>query len=140
MVPGRWRPRPGFRIEPDSRFSQSTVTRASLCGWLTPRPFHPSKTCSEPEEVREVVTGQLHGSALFAARFRENAARSLLLPRARPGSRTPLWLQRQRSADLLAVAARYPDFPVLAETYRECLTEVFDIPALTELMRGVQIG
>jgi len=92
----------------------------------------------EPEDVREAVTAQLHGSALFAARFRENAARALLLPRMRPGSRTPLWLQRQRSADLLNVAARYPDFPILAETYRECLTDVFDIPALIEIMRGVQ--
>lgn len=91
----------------------------------------------QPDEVREAVAAQLHGSSLFASRFRENAARALLLPRTRRGARTPLWLQRQRSADLLKVAARYPDFPILAETYRECLTDVFDIPALVELMRGV---
>ena len=92
----------------------------------------------EPEEVREAVTAQLHGSALFASRFRENAARALLLPRLRPGSRTPLWLQRQRSADLLRVASRYPDFPILAETYRECLGDVFDLDALSELMRRIR--
>ena len=92
----------------------------------------------EPEEVRELVTSQLHGSALFAARFRENAARSLLLPRRRPGQRTPLWQQRQRSADLLQVAGRHPDFPILLETYRECLSDVFDMEALSTLMRQVR--
>lgn len=92
----------------------------------------------EPEEVQEEVTAQLHGSALFASRFRENAARALLLPRLRPGSRTPLWLQRQRSADLLKVASRFPDFPILAETYRECLLDVFDLGALTDLMTRIR--
>ncbi|HZT96920.1 MAG TPA: DEAD/DEAH box helicase, partial [Chloroflexota bacterium] len=92
----------------------------------------------DPDEVRDAVTSVLYGSALFASRFRENAARALLLPRRRPGSRTPLWLQRQRSADLLGVASRYPDFPILAETYRECLVDVFDLPALTDLMRGIR--
>ena len=66
-------------------------------------------------------------SALFASRFRENAARALLLPRRRPGTRTPLWQQRQRAADLLAVASRYGSFPILVETYRECLSDVFDL-------------
>jgi ATP-dependent helicase Lhr and Lhr-like helicase len=88
----------------------------------------------EPEEVEEAVTEQLHGSALFAARFRENAARALLLPRRRPGERTPLWKQRQRSHDLLQVAAQHPGFPILVETYRECLSDVFDMNALTALM------
>jgi ATP-dependent helicase Lhr and Lhr-like helicase len=92
----------------------------------------------DPEDVREAVTAQLHGSALFASRFRENAARALLLPKLRPGSRTPLWLQRQKSADLLKVAARYPDFPILAETYRECLSDVFDLEALAGLMRRIR--
>jgi len=92
----------------------------------------------DPEEVTELVTAQLHGSALFAARFRENAARALLLPRRRPGQRTPLWMQRQKSADLLQVAAGHPDFPILIETYRECLRDVFDLAALSELMRGVR--
>ena len=92
----------------------------------------------DPEEVTELVTAQLHGSALFASRFRENAARALLLPRRRPGQRTPLWMQRQKSADLLQVAAAHPDFPILIETYRECLRDVFDLAALSGLMRGVR--
>ncbi|HEV3231311.1 MAG TPA: DEAD/DEAH box helicase [Candidatus Dormibacteraeota bacterium] len=92
----------------------------------------------DPEEVRELVTAQLRGSALFASRFRENAARSLLLPRRRPGQRTPLWQQRQRSATLLQVAARHPEFPILLETYRECLSDVFDMDGLVDLMAQVR--
>ncbi len=92
----------------------------------------------EPEEIEALVVGELANSALFAARFRENAARALLLPRRRPGSRTPLWQQRQRAADLLAVASRHGDFPILLETYRECLRDVFDLPALTELMTSIR--
>ena len=84
-----------------------------------------------------LVVGRLASSALFASRFRENAARALLLPRRRPGIRTPLWQQRQRAADLLAVASRYGSFPILVETYRECLSDVFDIPALREILAGV---
>ncbi|MEX2183314.1 MAG: helicase-related protein, partial [Chloroflexota bacterium] len=89
------------------------------------------------EEVEDLVVGQLSSSALFASRFRENAARALLLPRRRPGTRTPLWQQRQRAADLLAVASRYGSFPILVETYRECLSDVFDLPALREILGGV---
>jgi ATP-dependent Lhr-like helicase len=89
------------------------------------------------EEVEDLVVGRLGGSAMFAARFRENAARALLLPRRRPGSRTPLWLQRQRSAGLLAVASRYGSFPIIVETYRECLADLFDLPALREVLAGV---
>ncbi len=92
----------------------------------------------EPEEIEALVVGELANSALFAARFRENAARALLLPRRRPGSRTPLWQQRQRAADLLAVASKHGDFPILLETYRECLRDVFDLPALTELMTAIR--
>ncbi len=92
----------------------------------------------DPDEVTELVTAQLHGSALFASRFRENAARALLLPRRRPGQRTPLWMQRQKSADLLQVASGHPDFPILIETYRECLRDVFDLGALSDLMRNVR--
>ena len=92
----------------------------------------------EPEEIRELVTAELHGSALFASRFRENAARALLLPRRRPGERTPLWQQRQRSHDLLQVASKHPDFPILIETYRECLSDVFDMDALRELMTQIR--
>jgi ATP-dependent Lhr-like helicase len=91
----------------------------------------------EPDELEDLVVGQLSTSALFASRFRENAARALLLPRRRPGTRTPLWQQRQRSADLLAVASRYGSFPILVETYRECLSDVFDLPGLREILAGV---
>ena len=91
----------------------------------------------EPDEVEDLVVGQLSTSALFASRFRENAARALLLPRRRPGTRTPLWQQRQRSADLLAVASRYGSFPILVETYRECLSDVFDLPGLRDILGGV---
>ncbi len=91
----------------------------------------------EPDEIEDLVVGGVASSALFASRFRENAARALLLPRRRPGTRTPLWQQRQRAADLLAVASRYGSFPILVETYRECLSDVFDLPALTEVLGGV---
>ncbi len=92
----------------------------------------------EPEEVEDRVVGQLERSALFAARFRENAARALLLPRRRPGSRTPLWAQRLRAQNLLAVAREYPAFPIMLETYRECLQDVFDLPGLVELMGALR--
>ena len=91
----------------------------------------------DPEELEDLVVGQLATSALFASRFRENAARALLLPRRRPGTRTPLWQQRQRAADLLAVASRYGSFPILVETYRECLSDVFDLAALREILTDV---
>ena len=91
----------------------------------------------EADEVEDLVVAQVANSALFASRFRENAARALLLPRRRPGTRTPLWQQRQRSADLLAVASRYGSFPILVETYRECLSDVFDLDALREILSGV---
>jgi ATP-dependent Lhr-like helicase len=92
----------------------------------------------EPEEVQSLVSAQLPGSALFAARFRDNAARSLLLPKRRPGQRTPLWQQRMRSAALLQVAGQYPDFPILAETWREVMSDHFDMPALTALLRSIR--
>jgi ATP-dependent helicase Lhr and Lhr-like helicase len=92
----------------------------------------------DPDEIEELVLQSLPDTALFAARFRENAARALLLPRRRPGQRTPLWQQRQRSADLLKVAARYPSFPVLLETTRECLRDVFDLPALKEVLADLR--
>jgi ATP-dependent Lhr-like helicase len=90
-----------------------------------------------PDDVEDVVVGQVATSALFASRFRENAARALLLPRRRPGTRTPLWQQRQRAADLLSVASRYGSFPILVETYREVLSDVFDLPALREVLGGI---
>jgi ATP-dependent Lhr-like helicase len=92
----------------------------------------------DPDEVQTLVSAQLPSSALFAARFRENAARSLLLPRRRPGQRTPLWQQRMRSANLLQVAGQYPDFPILAETWREVMSDHFDMPALTNFLRAIR--
>ncbi len=93
-----------------------------------------------PDEVPARVTEQLGGSALFASRFRECAARSLLLPRRRPDRRQPLWQQRQRAAQLLEVASRFPSFPVILETVRECLQDVFDVPGLQQLMRDLGSG
>src|SRR4029434_4286838 len=90
-----------------------------------------------PEDIEDLVVGQVANSALFASRFRENAARALLLPRRRPGTRTPLWQQRQRASDLLSVASRYGSFPILVETYRECLSDVFDLDALRDILGGV---
>jgi ATP-dependent Lhr-like helicase len=91
----------------------------------------------EPDEVEQAVTAELGGSALFGARFRENAARALLIPRAYPGRRTPLWQQRLKAQNLLEVARRYDDFPIVLETYRECLRDVLDLPGLQELLRGL---
>ncbi|MFN0146192.1 MAG: DEAD/DEAH box helicase [Dehalococcoidia bacterium] len=90
-----------------------------------------------PDEVEELVINRLADTPLFAAHFRENAGRALLLPRNRPGQRSPLWLQRQRSANLLAVASRYGSFPIILETYRECLRDVFDLPGLKEILAQV---
>jgi ATP-dependent Lhr-like helicase len=87
----------------------------------------------EPEELDQLVTTEVGGSALFASRFRECAARALLLPRYNPGRRSPLWQQRQRSAQLLEVARKYPSFPIILETVREVLQDVYDLPALAEL-------
>jgi ATP-dependent Lhr-like helicase len=91
----------------------------------------------EPDEVEDLVVRELANSALFGARFRENAARALLLPRAYPGKRTPLWQQRLKAQSLLEVAKRYGQFPIVLETYRECLQDVFDLPALKDLLRGL---
>ncbi|HWM14125.1 MAG TPA: hypothetical protein VNO56_06560, partial [Gaiellaceae bacterium] len=91
-----------------------------------------------PEELEDLVVAELGGTALFGARFRENAARALLIPRRRPGQRTPLWQQRLKAQGLLQVARRYPDFPVVLETYRECLQDVFDLPALRALLAALR--
>ncbi len=88
----------------------------------------------EPDEIEDLVVAELGSSALFGARFRENAARALLIPRARPGKRTPLWQQRLKSQSLLDVAKKYGEFPVVLETYRECLRDVLDVPGLVELL------
>ena len=91
----------------------------------------------EPDAVEDMVVRELSGSALFGARFRENAARALLLPRAYPGKRTPLWQQRLKAQSLLEVAKRYGQFPIVLETYRECLQDVLDLPGLEQLLRGL---
>jgi len=91
----------------------------------------------EPDEIEQLVTAEVGGSALFAARFRECAARALLLPRRNPGRRSPLWQQRQRAAQLLQVASEYGSFPIVLETMRECLQDVFDLPGLVSLMRDI---
>jgi len=91
----------------------------------------------EPDEVEAQITAELGGSALFGARFRENASRALLIPRAYPGKRTPLWQQRLKAQNLLEVARRYADFPIVLETYRECLRDVLDVPGLQELLRSL---
>ncbi len=92
----------------------------------------------DPDDVEALVTAEAGGSALFAARFRESAARALLLPRRNPGKRSPLWQQRQRSAQLLSVASQYGSFPIVLETMREVLQDVYDVPGLVALMRSVQ--
>ncbi len=91
----------------------------------------------EPDELEQIVTDEVGGSALFASRFRESAARALLMPRLNPGRRSPLWQQRQRSAQLLEVARRYPTFPIILETLREVLQDVYDLPALLKIARGI---
>ena len=92
----------------------------------------------DPDEVEELVVAELGDTALFGARFRENAARALLIPRRRPGERTPLWQQRLKAQGLLQVARKYGSFPVILETYRECLQDVFDLPALKGLLAGLR--
>ena len=120
--------------------------------WL-PRPLKPSRDAYrlpdadeapspelvtlEPDEIEDLIVGELGGSALFGARFREAAGRSLLIPRAYPGKRTPLWQQRLRAQSLLEVAKDFPRFPVTLETYREVLRDVLDLPALTEILRDI---
>ena len=91
-----------------------------------------------PDEIEELVVQEVGQSALFGARFRENAARALLIPRRRPDQRTPLWQQRLKAQSLLQVARRYGSFPIILETYRECLQDVFDLPALKRLLQGLR--
>jgi ATP-dependent Lhr-like helicase len=111
---------------PDTEFVDDTVPpQADIAVFAT-------------DEIEAMVTAEVGGSALFAARFRECAARALLLPRRNPGRRSPLWQQRQRSAQLLSVASEYGSFPVVLETMRECLQDVFDVPGLIQLMRDVE--
>jgi len=118
----------------------------------TPAPLAPANTAFDSDqppvgasdvafdkgEIAQIVTDQVGGSALFASRFRECAARALLLPRRSPGKRTPLWQQRQRAAQLLQVASEFGSFPIVLEAVRECLQDVFDVPGLTEVMGDLE--
>lgn len=92
----------------------------------------------EPADIEDLVMSQLANSALFASVFRENAGRALLLPRRRGEGRTPLWQQRLKAKVLLAAAQRYPSFPIVLETYRHCLRDIFDVPALVTLLQDIQ--
>jgi ATP-dependent Lhr-like helicase len=92
----------------------------------------------DPDEVEHVLVDELARSSVFASHFRENAARALLLPRRRPGQRTPLWAQRLRAQQLMGVALRFPAFPITLETYREVLRDVFDLPALVDVLREIR--
>ncbi len=92
----------------------------------------------DPDEIEDLLLVELAQSALYGARFRESASRALLIPRRRPGQRTPLWQQRLKAQSLLQVARRYPQFPIVLETYRECLQDVFDLPALRSILRNIR--
>ena len=98
----------------------------------------PEQLLPRSEDVKELVIEQLGNSAVFASTFRENSARALLLPRRRPGKRTPLWAQRLKAQNLLAVARNHPNFPIILETYRHCLQDIFDVPSLKELLQMIE--
>src|SRR6185503_9062962 len=119
-----------FRL-PDTEFD-------TAAGSNDPRHELMSLIALDADDVHDLVTTEIGGSALFAARFRECAARALLLPRRRPDRRQALWQQRQRSAQLLAVASQYASFPIILETVRECVQDVFDVPGLSALMREIE--
>ncbi len=99
---------------------------------------HDDQLIPDPDEVEAILVDELARSSVFATHFRENAARALLLPRRRPGQRTPLWAQRLRAQQLMGVALRFPAFPITLETYREVLRDVFDVPALVDTLRKVR--
>ncbi len=116
------------------------VLRLPDAGWAeeaTAAPDLLETIVLDPDEVAALVTDQIGSSALFASRFRECAGRALLLPKRRPDKRQALWQQRQRASQLLEVASEYPSFPIVLEAVRECVQDVFDVPALVELMRAI---
>ena len=147
---GRWPCRPGCASGSGSTSRPCTATTASSSGCRTSsstataatvrarRRARSSCSPSSPTRSTTLVTDEIGGSAVFAARFRECAARALLLPRRRPDRRQPLWQQRQRAAQLLEVASRYPTFPIVLEAVREVVQDVFDVPGLTSLMRDLE--
>ncbi len=125
---------------PDMGYADPTADPGDADAWGAPSapPDLMEHIVLDPEEVTALVTELVGGSALFASRFRECAARALLMPRMNPNKRTPLWQQRQRSAHLLGVASNYPAFPIVLEAVRECLQDVFDLPALVDLMGRIR--
>ena len=129
---------PGFGRRPRSGDDLERRRHRGAACRIGARPRTPACCCPDPDEIEDLVVRELGGSALFAAHFREAAGRALLIPRHRPGQRAPLWMQRKRAADLLAVAARFGSFPIVLETFRECLQDVFDLPALVELARRLR--
>ena len=136
--PGAWRCRGASARSTASSPTRSGPTTGSSSTSPTPTSRRAPTSCSStPTSSRTPSSPSSGTSALFGARFRENAARSLLIPRAYPGKRTPLWQQRLKSQSLLEVARRYAQFPIILETYRECLRDVLDLPGLTELLRGL---
>ena len=141
-----WSMAAAARVRATGRFAEADVeTLWTDDGFVirfpdTDEPPESSLLLPEPGEIESLVTGQLGRTAVFAARFREAAARALLLPRWRAGARSPLWQQRKRAADLLAVASAYPSFPLLLETYRECLRDVFDMQGLVATLKRVRAG
>ncbi|WP_156656090.1 ATP-dependent helicase [Mycobacterium sp. 852002-51971_SCH5477799-a] len=136
-VARRLRERYGIDEKPTASDDGVVVRLPDMLSDTTDTPPGADLFVFDAEEVDPIVTAEVGGSALFASRFRECAARALLLPRRHPGRRSPLWQQRQRAAQLLEVARKYPDFPVVLETIRECLQDVYDVPALTQLMTGI---
>ncbi|MFB8169494.1 DEAD/DEAH box helicase [Kitasatospora purpeofusca] len=126
-------------LSPDFDFGGPAAAPGALTGPVTDdAPVGADAALFDPQEIEQLVTDQVGGSALFASRFRECAGRALLLPRRSPGKRTPLWQQRRRAAQLLEVAAEYGSFPIVLEAVRECLQDVFDVPGLVELMGDLE--
>ncbi|OKJ00962.1 ATP-dependent helicase [Kitasatospora sp. CB01950] len=119
-------------------FPSATTSHGSAAPPADEAPVGADAAVFDSADIEQLVTDQVGGSALFAARFRECAGRALLLPRRSPGKRTPLWQQRQRASQLLEVAAEYGSFPIVLEAVRECLQDVFDVPGLVELMRDLE--
>jgi ATP-dependent Lhr-like helicase len=106
----------------------------------TEEPLETEALLPSAAELKDLVLRQLGATSLFAAKFREAAGRALLIPRRRPGQRTPLWQQRKRASDLMAVASRFPSFPILLETYRECMREALDIASAIDVLKRIERG
>ncbi|MFZ2113177.1 MAG: DEAD/DEAH box helicase [Solirubrobacteraceae bacterium] len=128
---------PGAGEPPIAPVADAFASRGVESSGATGAASYADLVALDPQEVEEAIVAELGDSALFGARFRENAGRALLIPRAYPGRRTPLWQQRLKAQGLLQVARRYPDFPIVLETYRECLRDVLDLAGLQELLRGL---